>query len=191
MSDYKFLFNLQRAGLIKDDNSMAEFITNDKQFKFILRRERTTLWITDTSYKFKCFIDIYDNLTDTLYLTLNCSEEDIKMMLDCWTEASNYGLQNITVPSLKPFSANGNFFLINLELYRIDQMNLMSDISNRWFNVKEYNPMEGLLIDRISIQMDLFEMEELMDLCYFIFLIDLEPTNYQIAIRKELDMEYD
>jgi hypothetical protein len=173
---YSILLNMMEKGLIKDDLEMAEFITNDNQYKFVLRREPVQLWVTQTSEKFKCFIDIYDNITDNKYLTLNCSESDIINILDCYVEGNDYLLQNITVPALKPFSSNGNFFIIEMEFYRVDvSRDVIEDISKRWLIIKEYNPSQQLLINRIIIEMDVFEIEELMDLLHFIFLIDLDP----------------
>lgn len=175
-ANYSILLNMMEKGLIKDDLEMAEFITNDNQYKFVLRREPVQLWVTQTSEKFKCFIDIYDNITDNKYLTLNCSESDIINILDCYVEGNDYLFQNVTVPALKPFSSNGNFFIIEIEFYRVDiSRDVMEDISKRWLIIKEYNPSQQLLINRIIIEMDVFEIEELMDLLHFIFLIDLDP----------------
>ena len=180
---YSILLNMMEKGLIKDDLEMAEFITNDNQYKFVLRREPVQLWVTETSEKFKCFIDIYDNITDNKYLTLNCSEGDIMNILDCYVEANDYLLQNITVPALKPFSSNGNFFIIEMEFYRVDTYrDVMEDISKRWFSIKEYNPSQQLLINRITIEMDIFEIEEFMDLLHFVFLVDLYPNTKPPAI---------
>ena len=57
--------NMYNNGNIKDEN-MATFTTYDNQYRFELSRENAQLWYTDTSYKFKCKIKIYDNLTNNL-----------------------------------------------------------------------------------------------------------------------------
>jgi len=167
------MYNLFKMGYIEGED-MAVFNTEDGQYRFELKREQAQLWITDTSYKYKCNIDIYNNITNLLLVHLNCNETDIINILDCYTQMHEYGLQNITCPNLSPYSANGNFYIINLEMYRIYNNGLMSDISSRWFTVKEYNPLNQQLVDILSIEMNLDNMEDLMNLLFFSFLIDQE-----------------
>lgn len=173
-SENLLLFNLKKMGLIKDDTTMGELIIG--QYKFVFRRENAELWITDNSYKYKCYIDIFDNLTNILILALNLNEDDVMNVLDCYTQMNDFGMQDIIVPALKPFSSNGNYFIIKIDQFRIID-DMMSDMSKRWFCVMEYNPLTELVIDRISIEMYVDQLEELMDIMYFIFLIDLEPEN--------------
>lgn len=170
------LYSMYNMGVIEDED-MAQFSTIDNQYEFKLRRENYQLWSTDTSYKYKCIIDIYNKITDNLLVSLILTEEDVKNLLDCYTQMDGYGMQNIMVPQLKPYCANGNFYYIILEAYRIDKLNdIMCDLGNRWFTVKEYNPMLNQAVDIVSIQMDVSEMEELMDIIYFIFIIDIESN---------------
>ena len=170
------LYNMYQMGIIEDDN-MATFTTYDGQYRLELRRENYQLWCTDNSYKYKCFIEIYNNITNNLLVSLNCSEEDIKNILDCYTQMNDFGCKDIMVPALKPYNASGNYYIINLEAYRIYPSGLMSDVSTRWFSVIEYNPLLNQLVPIISIQLYIDEIEELMDIIYFIFLIDLEPES--------------
>lgn len=170
------LQNMYNLGYIEDE-SMATFITSDEQYEFKIYRENTQLWCTDTSYKYKCIIDIYNKITNNLLVSLVCTEEDIRNLLDCYTQMDGYGLQDIIVPYLKPYNSNGNFYIIQLEAFRINKLdNLMYDLSNRWFNVKEYNPLLGYMVDIVSIELDISELEELMDNIYFIFLIDIDSN---------------
>ena len=170
------LQNMYNLGYIEDE-SMATFITSDGQYEFKIYRENTQLWYTDTSYKYKCIIDIYNKITNNLLVSLVCTEEDIRNLLDCYTQMDGYGLQDIIVPYLKPYNSNGNFYIIQLEAFRINKLhNIMCDLSNRWFNVKEYNPLLGYTVDIVSIELDISELEELMDNIYFIFLIYIDSN---------------
>ena len=170
------LNNMYNMGFIGDQD-MAQFSTTNNQYEFKLRRENYNLWATDTSYKYKCIIDIYNKITNNLIVSLILSEEDVRILLDCYTQMDGFGMQNITVPELKPYSANGNFYYIILEAVRIDKLhNIYCDLGNRWFTVKEYNPMLNQAVDIVSIEMDVSEMEELMDIIYFIFIIDIESN---------------
>jgi hypothetical protein len=118
-------------------------------------------------------------------VSLNCTEDDIKNLLDCYTQMGDYCTPEITVPPLKPYCANGNFYLINLELYRIDKIHdIMSDLSSRWFNVFEHNKLINQTVPIISVQMDISELEELMDIMYFIFLIDIDSQNSLMACSQ-------
>lgn len=172
------IYNMIKNGNMGEEDNMGTYITFDGQYRFELKRENYQLWFTDTSYKYKCIINIYNNITDNLLVSLNCTEEDIMNILDCYTQANDFGCPSIFVPALKPYNSNGNFYIIELEAFRINRLNnIMEDVSNRWFNVKEYNPLLQAVVDIVSIQLDLSEIEELMDLLYFIFLIDLESEN--------------
>ena len=157
------LYNMYQMGIIIEDDDMAVFTTYDGQYRLELRRENYQLWCTDTSYKYKCFIDIYNNITGTLIVTLNLSEDDVMNLLDCYTQMFEYGMNSIIIPALKPYNANGNYYVIGLEINRL--------------YVLEYNPLINLTVQLISIQLDISEFEDLMDLIYFIFLIDLEPES--------------
>ena len=173
-ADAYVMYNLFKMGYIEGED-MSAFYTYDKQYRFELNRERAQLWFTDKSYKFKCNIDIYNNITNTKIVHLNCNENDIMNILDCYTQMNEYGMQDIICPNLAPYSSNGNFYIIGMELYRIDNVhNIMYDVSARWFNVKEYNPMLEQLVDIVSIQLSFDELEDLMNLIFFVFLIDQE-----------------
>lgn len=182
------LHNMYKMGFIKDED-MAHFITMDNQYEFIIRREQTQLWCTDASFKYKCIIEIYNKITDNLLVSLTCTEEDIMNILDCYTQMNDFGSQDIFVPPLKPYNASGNFYIIRMETYRIDSTNVMSDLSNRWFDVLEYNPLLGYPVPIISVQLDLSEIEELMDIIYFVFLIDIESEN-ALMIPDQSPSEY-
>lgn len=182
--------NMYNNGNIKDEN-MATFTTYDNQYRFELSRENAQLWYTDTSYKFKCKIKIYDNLTNNLLRTITCSEEDIKNILDCYTQMNDYCTQNIYVPPFNPHNSNGNFYFIEMELYRVNMMeDIMEDISSRWFNINEYNPLNNTTVRVISIKMDVDELEELIDIMYFIFLIDIESNPNSLIPYNEAPSEY-
>ena len=171
--EHNILYNMYNNGDVKKDD-MATYITYDGQYKFELKRENSQLWFTDTSYKYKCIINIYDNITNNLLVSLNCSEIDIKNILDCYTEMHDYEVQNIICPGLNPYNSNGNFYMIQMELYRINPiLNIMEDISSRWFNILEYNPAIDSIVTVLSIQMDCSEIEQLMYTIYFIFRIDI------------------
>jgi hypothetical protein len=177
-------------GCINDkDNDMAKFITWNNQYRFELKREQSQLWITDNSYKYKCYIDIYNNITDSLIVRLNCSENDIMNMLDCYTQMSEYCLQDIVCPNLAPYTANGNFYIITMELFRIND-NVMMDVSSRWFNVKEYNPLKEELVDIISIEMNCDELEDLINLIFFIFLVDNDEKFGIVPIDSGVPSEF-
>lgn len=182
--------NLYRMGCIKDDEEMAVFFTSNNEYRFELSRDNAQLWFTDKSYKFKCNIDIYDNNINKLLVHLNCNENDIMNILDCYTQINEFGMRDIICPALAPYRADGNYYMIGLELYRIDPVSeLMMDVSQRWFNVKEYSPLKECLVDIISIQMDMGELEDLMNLFYFIFLIDQE-SNYPVIPTNIPPCEY-
>lgn len=187
-----FLCNLFRSGLIRNGgDDLAQYISFNGEYRFELRRENYQLWFTDTSYKYKCIIDIYNNITGNLLVSLNLTEEDVMNMLDCYTQMCDFGTSSIYVPALKPYNANGNYYIIELELYRIDKVhNIMMDVSNRWFTVKEYNPLLQQVVQILSIELDMSELEEIMDLAYFIFLIDLESENQLVPIDKISPSEY-
>ena len=186
------LYNLFKAGLINDGgDEVAQFVTIDNQYRFELTRKNYELWYTDTSYKYKCIIDIYDNLTGNKLVSLNFTEEDIMNMLDIYTQMCDFGSSSVYVPPLKPYNSNGNFYIIELELFRINPISqIMEDVSNRWFTVKEYNPLTQTLVSIISVTLNMSEMEDLMDLVYFIFLIDLEPENQLVPINNMSPSEY-
>lgn len=169
------MYNLYMMDYIKGDNNMAVFHTFNGEYRFELKREPAQLWVTDESYKYKCYINIYNNITNNLIVTLNCNENDIMAILDCYTQMSEFCLQNIVCPNLAPYSTNGNFYIIGLELFRIDTSNdILSDLSSRWFSVKEYNPLLKQVVDIVSVELNVDEMEDLMNLLFFIFLIDQE-----------------
>lgn len=186
------LCNLFRAGLINDGgDEVAQYITMDQQYRFELTRKNYELWFTDNSYKYKCIIDIYNNLTGTKLVSLNCTEEDIMNMLDIYTQMCDFCTTSVYVPPLKPYNSNGNYYIIELELIRIDNvMGITQDISNRWFTVKEYSPLMQAVVPIVSVTLDISEMEELMDLMYFIFLIDLESENQLMPITDMAPSEY-
>jgi hypothetical protein len=186
------LYNLFKSGLINDGgDEVAQFVTIDNQYRFELTRKNYELWFTDTSYKYKCIIDIYNNLTGTLIVSLNCTEEDIMNMLDVYTQMCDFGSPSVYIPPLKPYNSNGNYYIIELELFRVNNvMGIMEDISNRWFTVKEYSPLIQTLVPIVSIKMDVSEIEDLMDLVYFIFLIDLESENQLMPITDMAPSEY-
>lgn len=186
------LCNLFRAGLITDGgDEVAKFITIDNQYRFELTRKNYELWCTDTSFKYKCIIDIYNNLTGTLLVSLNCTEGDIMNILDIYTQMCDFGTSSVYVPPLKPYNSNGNYYVIELELFRIDKLHgIMEDLCNRWFTIKEFNPLLQAVVPILSITLDVSEMEELMDLMYFIFLIDLESENQLIPITDMSPSEY-
>jgi len=175
-ADAYVMYNLYKMGCIEgEDNMPAVFYTSDRQYRFELKREQAQLWITDSSYKYKCNIDIYNNLTGNLIVHLNCNEGDIINILDCYTQMNEYGMQDIVCPNLAPYTSNGNFYIIGMELYRIDNMhNVIYDVSTRWFNVKEYNPMTEQLVNIVTIETNVDELEDLMNLIFFIFLVDQE-----------------
>jgi hypothetical protein len=178
------LFNLFESGLVTNGgDELAKFTTINNQYRFELKRENYQLWCTNTSYKYKCIIDIYDNITNNHLVNLNLTEEDVMNVLDCYTQMNDFGTSSICVPPLKPYNSNGNYYIIELEGYRVNKLlNIMEDICNRWFNIKEYNPLINQLVPILSIQLDISEIEELMDLFYFIFLIDSESSNNQLAL---------
>ena len=187
------LCNLYRSGLLREDgeDDLGKYVTMNNQYRFEISRENAQLWFTDKSYKYKCKLDIYNNLTGTLIVSLNCTEEDIMNMLDCYMQMCDYGTSSIMVPPLKPYTSNGNYYIIELECYRIDKLNdVMMDMSNRWFNVKEYNPLLNQLVDIVSVEMDMSELEEIMDLCYFICLIDLDSKNQLVPADNIAPSEF-
>lgn len=175
-ASFHTMYNLYKMGVIEEDNNMAKLIVSDNQIRFEFRRENVQLWVTDTSYKYKCFIDIYDNLTNNLILSLNCNETDIMNILDCYTQMNEYCMFDIICPRLNPFNSTGCFYTIGLELVKIDysKPDSLLDGCNRWFNVQEYNPLLNTCISRLSIKMTIDELEEFMNLIFFIFLIDQE-----------------
>jgi len=166
--------NMFRMGVVNKED-MAVFHTYDNQYRFELSREPTQLWQTNFSSKFKCIIDIYDNITNNLLVRLNCNENNIIELIDCYDQAGQFGLSNINAPALTPYNANGNCYIIELIMYKVDNFrDVMEDLSSRWINIKEYNPIQRTTVDILSIQMDVSEIEDLMDLMYFIFLVDQE-----------------
>jgi hypothetical protein len=173
-----------------EGEDMAIFNTEDGQYRFELKREQAQLWITDTSYKYKCNIDIYNNITNLLLVHLNCNETNIMNILDCYTQMHEYGLQSITCPNLSPYSTNGNFYIINLEMYKLYDNGLYGDLSHRWFNVQEYNPMNKKLVDILTIEMSLDSMEDLMNLLFFSFLIDQEEKFGIVPIDSGVPSEF-
>ena len=182
------LENLYRCGLIERED-MAKYETFDGQYKFEFKRESTQLWCTDTSNKFKCNIDIYNQITGNLLVHLNCSENDIMNILDCYTELGNYGQPGILCPPLTPYNSNGNFYIIGLDFFRTDPvMNILMDISSRWWLVKEYNPLNKELIDIVTIEMGMDELEEIMNIMYFTFLIDQEDKYGIVPMFPREDM---
>lgn len=183
--EFHLLHNLYKMNAIKEDQ-LAKYDTLDGQYRFEFIREDTQLWFTDSSNKFKCYIDIYNRLTDNLLVRLNCSETDIMNILDCYTQLCDFGMQNIVCPALSPYSANGNYYMIELDLFRIDPIhNIMCDVSSRWFIVKEYNPLSEQLVDIISIEVDMSELEDIMNIMYFIFLIDQEDDKYSLSVLDQ------
>ena len=181
------LQNMYRLGLIKNegDTNMSTYTTYDKQYKIELKRENIQLWFTDNNYKFKCNIDIYDNITNRLLVHLNCNENDIMNLLDCYTQMNDFGIYEIVCPPLSPYNANGNYYFIELDMFRINPIsNVLMDISNRWIVIKEYNPLLEQVVDILEIQMDNSELEEFMDLLYFVFLIDQD--NYGIVPMDDI-----
>ena len=118
-ASFHTMYNMYKMGVIEEDNNMAKLIVSDNQIRFEFRRENVQLWVTDTSYKYKCFIDIYDNLTNNLILSLNCNETDIMNILDCYTQMNEYCMFDIVCPRLSPFNSTGCFYTIGLELIKI------------------------------------------------------------------------
>ena len=186
------LYSLFKSGLINDGgDEVAQFVTMDQQYRFELTRKNYELWFTDTSYKYKCIIDIYNNITGTKLVSLNFTEEDIMNMLDVYTQMYDFETPSVIVPPLKPYNSNGNYYIIELELYRYNKVsNIMEDISSRWFTVKEFNPLNQALVQIVSVTLDISQMEDLMDLIYFIFLIDLESEHQLMPITDMSPSEY-
>lgn len=184
------MYNLFKMGYIEGED-MAVFNTMDGQYRFELKREQAQLWITDTSYKYKCNIDIYNNITNTKIVHLNCNEIDIMNILDCYTQMHEYNMKDIICPNLAPYTSNGNFYIIGMELFRIDDVhNILYDVSSRWFNVKEYNPLMEQLVDIISIELSIDELEDLMNLLFFTFLIDQEEKFGIVPIDSGTPSEF-
>ena len=112
-------------------------------------------------------------------------------ILDCYTQMCDFGTSCIYVPPLKPYNSIGNYYIITLEGYRVNPLtNIIDDISKRGFCIKEYNPILQDTVDIISIELDMYEMEDLMDLMYFIFLIDLESEHQLMPIDGRAPSEY-
>ena len=190
-TDWLILYNMFQSGIINGGDEVAQFVTMDQQYRFELTRKKYELWFTDTSYKYKCIIDIYNNITGTKLVSLNLTEEDVMVMLDIYTQMCDFGTPSIIVPALKPYNSNGNYYIIELELSRYNKVfNIAEDVSNRWFTVKEFNPLNQALVQIVSITLNVSEMEDLMDLVYFIFLIDLEPENQLVPIDNMSPSEY-
>ena len=90
---------------------------------------------------------------------------------------------------LIPYNSNGNFYIIGLDFFRIDPtMNVLMDISTRWWIVKEYNPLNKELVDILTIEMDCDELEEIMNIMYFTFLIDQEDKYGIVPMFPREDM---
>ena len=88
---------------------------------------------------------------------------------------------------------NENWESIENKKCGIDNITLMDTTNFKTSlagEVKEYNPLTQTLVPIISVTLDMSEMEDLMDLVYFIFLIDLEPENQLIPINNMSPSEY-
>ena len=120
---------------------------------------------------------------------LNCNESDIINILDCYTELANFGQYGILCPPLTPYNTSGNFYIIELDFFRLDPIsNCLMDMSARWWMVKEYNPLNKELVDILTIEMNCDELEEIMNLMYFTFLIDQEDKFGIVPVFPGEDM---
>lgn len=171
------LMNLFDSKIIRKENSdMGKFTTLDKDYIIILERKNSKLWYTDTSNKYLCIFNFYNNLNIHLF-SLTLSEQDIFTFLDnVYSCIIEFNVPELFIPiNAKDDKLN----LYNFSFDKIkqkDNLGLPLEYDNDfyYFRIFQYNTINKIQIERICIRFDMDSLIDFLDLIYFIFLIDID-----------------
>lgn len=169
-----------QKSLKKSDTN--QMITSDNNYRILLKREESSFFQESTN-KYRCYICIIDNITDNVILELVCSESEIGILLDNYQMYSSYSYSEILCPSFSPYNSNGSFYSIKFSgpgIVSTNKGDIIEDLSTDHMIIYEYNPINEMLVERLNLVFLYDELDKLMFLFYFTFLIDIDPNNYNI-----------
>lgn len=160
---------MYHAGLLKvKDNEMASIKTTNKDYTLELIRNKSSIWNTENSFKYLCKISFKNNL-NILVLDLILSEIDVFCLVDSVYSFIEFNMFDISIPCYSSKNINLNNYTISLK--RIQ--NYPKD-DNIVLSIDEYNSIYNYSITRLQTIIDESNLIDILDLIYFIFLIDID-----------------
>lgn len=199
--DYLILSQMKVANIIKDGDEM-DWKSPFNQYNFHIERQDNQLWYPNGNEYSKFLISI--KISDMLGIPvteLKFSEIDACRILDSMNsfihdfEHQCYSDMYIYLSTKNPTLSYNMIYLQRLPAYFPDDddqnQNYVNydynhnDIRDVLFQIKQYNPVHGNIIDLLSIQISDEELSDLMFGIFFCSLIDIEiPTGQESVVEN-------
>lgn len=176
----RIIQNLYEMGCIKMPNYMREdnkeealTIPLNHDYKIKMYRKTAIKWKRDQGYSYVCFMTFLNNL-DHPIIELRLSENEVLGLLDSFSQAAEFGVNDICFPLSTPIAqAPEQYYMICINRNIVDHPS--EEDTSIYFSIRQYSKLTEQVIPRFvtKIDYDLF-FDDICYLIYFAYIIDID-----------------
>lgn len=162
------LMNLIDVGVIKRNiagEDMGVIKTEQDNFYLYFERNKYENIFNNASFNYICNINIKDIL-NTNIISLSMNEYVMMSVYDSIKTFLDFNMPEIIIP-INTFNMQG-------QSYQIHLYKEMTNPMINYFTIDEYSYMHQSMVQRCKIKLSDEEFYNILDIMYFIFLVDIE-----------------